>query len=375
MDAYDKRLAPKAFGLNNTGVICYFNSFLQTLASCTSFARGVMLNADYLRRTSTGTAVVDFVSAYATCAPDGSVVARESLASGIEFLSAAVLRALVSDLAARRPHVRFGGGQESASEALLHLLDMMEPPRRAATADPENERNPTPVTSANASDAMPAAIPTAGPALAVDSTESPITNLFIHRFRCDVHCRKCKAVVSTTTDYAVNFNLFHFDQLRTQPTDVAEFSKAVRLQASTTEGYCCPACPCTICGATPIEGRCPVCNVAAPTATALRLYSLTMIPEIVFCTFNLYVGYGGIRRARYFPERLEFPARDGGLLIFRLVGQVEHAGSLSGGHYWARALRANEQVCLLNDSGVSPAEFAPTSNTYIVAYHYVGREQ
>lgn len=374
MDAYDKKLAPKAFGQNNTGVICYFNGFLQTLGGCTAFSRGVILNADYLRRTATGTAIVNFVSAYATLSPDG-VVAREQLADGIEFLSAAVLRALVSDLSVRRPHVRFGGGQESASEALVHLLDMMEPPRDATSSEASEE------AVAAVRDSLAAEAKSGGAAvlpdstLAVESAESPITSLFLHRFLCSVHCRECKNVVSKTTDYAVNFNLFHFDRMRAQPTNVADFSRAARLQASTTEDYRCPACPCATCGATPVEGKCPTCKTVAPKTTAVRMYNLTMVPEIVFCMFNLYVGYGGVRRARYFPERLEFPAHGGGLLVFRLVGQVEHVGALSGGHYWARGLRADERVHLLNDTGVSPTSFVPTPNTYIVAYHYVGREE
>lgn len=361
MDAYDTRCAPKAFGLNNTGVICYFNSFLQMLASCTAFTRGVILNADYLRRTATGTAVVNFVTAYAAAYPangacEALVETRDHPINGIELLSSAVLRALVADLAVRRPHVCFGGGQESASEALVHLLDMMEPPSAASSAAASGG----PVMS--------------DPALAVESASSPITSLFLHRFRCDVHCRKCKNIVSKTTDYAVNFNLFHFDRMRPPPATVADFSKAVRLQASTTEDYRCPACPCAACGASSIEGKCPACKTAAPPTTAFRIYNLTMVPEIVFCMFNLYVEYGGVRHARYFPERLEFPAQGGGLLAYLLVGQVEHAGALSGGHYWARGLRADGRVYLLNDTGVTPSSFAPTPNTYIVAYHYMGRE-
>lgn len=375
MDSYDSRLAPKAFGQNNTGVICYLNSFLQMLAGCTAWNRAVLMHSDYLRRTATGTAIVNFVTAYATQTPEGPV-AREQVTDGIELLSAAVLRALVSDLAVRRPHVQFGGGQESASEALVHLLDMMEPPRSDPPSRVEHE-----------------------------PADSPITSLFIHRFRCEVHCQKCKGIVSKTTDYAVNFNLFHLsgppggtpgtlnsagdtpgtlnpagDTPGTlTPPDinheierkrVAAFSKSVRIQASATENYRCPVCPCGVCGGAPIDGRCPTCKTPSPPTAAIRIYNLTMVPEIILGMFNLY----GIRHAQYFPHRLEFPAHDGTLLVYNLVGQVEHAGTLSGGHYWAHGLRADGRVYLLNDTGVSPSFFTPTPNTYIVAYHYAGRE-
>ncbi len=346
MEAYAPDFAPASYGLNNTGAICYLNSFLQTLAGCTSLTQAILQNADYVSRTRTGAAVLAYVRAYA-----GLQGALSHPSPAIALLSAGVLSALMSDLAVRRPHVNFGGGQESASEALILLLDMMEPPRAEGAAGPQTGDGP----------------------LVVQSAESPITRLFLHRFRCDLHCRQCKKIVSNETDYAVNFNLFHIDKMGTQPATVADFSKAVRLQVSATEGYKCPECHRLKREAAVARGEDPS-SVVATAAMAYRVYTLTMVPEILFCMFNLYVGFGGVRCTRYFPTRLEFPGVSGDKLVFRLVGQVEHSGSLAGGHYWARGLRAGAQVFLLNDTGVSPSAFAPTPNTYIVAYHYVGTE-
>lgn len=328
MDKYDQRLVPVAFGLQNTGAICYFNSFLQVLAGCPAFTKAVLSNSEYLHRTKTGTAIYAFVTCYSKQEPAC-------------HMTSIILEALVADLALRRPHVKFGGGQESASETLVHLLDMMEPPRAADAA----------------------------------AEESPITRLFLHRFRCDIACRKCKKEVSTTTDYAVNFNLFHIDQMQSPPSFAADFSRAIQIQVSTTEGYNCPTCPCAICGGVVVNATCQICRSMAVSSTATRVYSLTMIPEIVFCMFNLYVGYGGSRQARYFPDHLEFlAASKDGYLIFQMVGQIEHVGALSGGHYWARGLRSDGAVYTLNDTSVSHSKFEPTANTYIVAYHYKNKQ-
>lgn len=325
MEAYDDSLAPAGFGLNNTGAICYLNSFLQTLASCTAFTAAVLNNEEYLLRTRTGLAMLNFVRAYAQ-GTDPSDLAHHS---------ARILAALTTDLRERRPHVRFGGGQESASEALAHILDMMEPAgqpfeRKEQAAAEEAEDKPT---------------------AAAYSRESPITRLFLHRFRCDLHCRKCQKVVSSKTDHMVVFNLFHMDQLRIFPATPDAFSRALLRHVVKTEDY--------------------VCEYCKEQVAAIRAYALTMIPEILFCTFNLYDGFGGGgHRTRYFPLEISFPAADGGLLVFRLVGQIEHSGSLSGGHYWAHALRAGGRVLALNDLGVSPSSFAPRPNTYIIAYHF-----
>lgn len=333
MDAYDPGLAPPPFGLHNTGAICYLNSFLQMLAGCTAFTRAVLQNADYAARTRTGAAMLEFVRAYAGGAPgvtpdvsagaSAGVTPGAAPAPGVEHLSARVLQGLALDLRERRPHVQFGGGQESASEAFVHILDMMEPPALAPGGAPGG------------------------------AADSPITRLFLHRFRCDLHCSACRRPVSSEPDHAVIVNLFHLDGLPAPPATAAEFSEAVRLQVSETQGYKCPAC--------------------GETTKAYRVYSLVMAPEILVCAFNLYVGYGGARLPRYFPDGLELPAAGGGALAFRLVGQVEHAGGLAGGHYWARGLRAGGAVCLLNDSGVAPGAFGPAPGTYMLAYHYAGR--
>jgi len=336
MDAYDPDVVPGAFGLNNTGAICYFNSILQVLVGCSSFVRTVLANKEYLAHTNTGKAMFEFVSTFGS---------QET-----QLHSARVLGALTRDLARRRPRVRFGAGQESASEALDHILDMMEPP-----AIEESKTGGESKSTAVA---------------------SPITNLFLHRFRCNLHCRKCKQVVTKNTDYNVNFNLFHIDMLKTQPATEEEFSKAIRVHISATEDYRCPKCPCPNCGSESKAGKCKdtKCATQIPGSTAIRVYNLTMVPEIIFCMFNLYVRYGGRRSTRYFPERITFPASDGGKMIFLLVGQVEHSGSLSGGHYWARGRRTNGKVYKLNDTGVGPSSFSPSASTYIIAYHYAGTE-
>jgi ubiquitin C-terminal hydrolase len=326
MKPYDPTLAPVGFGLHNTGAICYLNSFLQALASCTAFTDAVLDNEEYLRQTGTGTAMLSFVRAFTGAGLDNDLA----------FHSAKILSAVVADLKARRPWVRFGGGQESASEALAHILDMMEP------AGQPFERKDGAALGVSSEDARPTA--------AVYSIESPITRLFLHRFRCDLHCRSCQKLVSSTTDHMVVFNLFHIDRVKPPPTTPEAFSKALLRHIVKTEDYVCESCK--------------------QKVAAFRVYSLTMIPEILFCTFNLYEGFGGGHYTRYFPSEVRFPAVDGGTLVFRLVSQVEHSGSLSGGHYWAHALRAGDRVLCLNDLGGGPSTFAPRPNTYIIAYHF-----
>jgi hypothetical protein len=284
----------------------------------------VLGNAEYMSRTRTGVAVLAFVNAYAR--RDG---ARGSSELNCSNASAQVLAALVTDLAERRPYVRFGSKEECAHETLVHLLDMIEP------AVPKASSGPASTTEL--------------PATAVQSVDSPITRLFLHRYKCILHCKQCKKTVSSVTDVAVVFNLFHFDCLRAKPTTPKAFSEALCVHVSEVGDF-----------------KCPNCEVVTQ---AYRVYSLAMVPEIIICSFNLY----SERLVHYFPEKLPIPASAGGDHVFRIVGQVEHAGNAWGGHYWARCLRTSGAVYVLNDTGVTattPNAFRPSAETYMVFYHY-----
>ncbi len=301
MDAYRPEATPPAVGLVNTGATCYFNALLQSLASCTALTRAAGAHTALLSGTRTGRALLDYFAALGLLARPGG---DPTTASG------RVLAALVADLAERRPGVTFGAGQESASEALVHILDMLEPPALAAT--------------------------------------SPIADLFLHRSSCAVHCRSCRRA-SVMRDHAVHLSLFHFDRIE-PPRTPFDFARALSRQISEVDDY-----------------RCEHCD---QRGSALRVYALAMVPEVLYCIFNLYDGYGGSRQARWFPVRFTMPGKKPGeLLQYRLVSQIEHSGSLSGGHYWARCLRQGA-VHTLNDLSVSPSSFGPSGLTYIIVYHY-----
>jgi len=318
LEPYDADFAPRPFGQLNTGATCYWNSMMAALVSCTAFSRAVMANEDLLS-THTGRAMYAFIKSYLQGMPaaDGTSV---------------VLAALKQDLLVRCPSIKFGNGQESASEALVLLLDMLVPPHQGPPRK------------------LPPGVP--------ESHDSPITQLFLHRYRCQVHCKNCRNVVSEETDFAVNVNLFDMDVRK--PTNPAEFSAMIRCIDQILQDYKCPACK-------------------VPTV-ALRHYELEMIPEIIVGMFNLYDGFGGAHRSRYFPPALAIPKLGGGQYEFGLVAQVEHWGGLGGGHYWARGLRkmpspglSNQElgVFKLNDTSVDPSHFQESANTYIIVYNYM----
>lgn len=302
---------PAPFGLNNTGVICYMNAFLQSIASC-PYMTQLALTAEgkeYLKRTRTGSAYLDYVQAFSTGGVNPSVGP----------MSANILQALRTDLQTRQNKVNFGRGQESASEALILFLDMIEP-----DLTPEEK--------------------TVG-------VKCPFTCLFQMRHRCHIYCPNCEKNVSSTADNSVMLNLFG-DQSGSTPE---EFANHVRKQQSVVTDY-----------------QCEQCN---KKIDADRLYYLSLAPEIIYCSFNVYGVTDKMRSqprtSHYFPENFDLPGIGGSKRRYRLMSQIEHSGGLNGGHYWARALRRSNEglsVSMLNDNSASPSRFENTSGTYIIVY-------
>lgn len=328
VELYDGALAPPPFGLANTGAICYFNSLLQALASCPSFLRACADRAGELAGSALGRALTAFARDVAASAaraapgappPDPGAVARHS---------AAVLAALRTEHANRKDAATplFGRGQESASEALVLLLDLAVPAAPAGAPAPPN----------------------------------PLTRLFEHRSRAHV-VEPGGARRAAAADASVHFDLFVLDAMppASRPRDPAAFARLLHGHSVDLEGY------------------------AGATA---RYYELATVAEVLVIVFNRYgVAGRGVsvpRAAHYFPPELRFPLRDGeNFLRYRLVAQVEHAGNLSGGHYWGRFLRRagapavapttadGLSVWTADDTRVSPAVFGPSPGTYLLFYH------
>jgi ubiquitin C-terminal hydrolase len=332
MEKYNEELVPNPFGLINIGVICYFNSFLQTLSGCSAFTNMVLTHKEYMCQTDTGTAMYNFVLTY-TYNP-----------SEVSNYTVIILKALIKDLKKRRPTIQFGHGQESAHEVFILLLDMMEPE-----------------TSSDESSSESSGESSGAPSSLISSISSPITKLFLHKCEWNTTCIRCNKNLSKKIDYGVIFDMHHIDDrsnIEYIKASLGEthmefspqlFSNLIKHHISNVEGYFCD-----------------VCN---KDDKVYRIYNLKRIPEIVFCSFNIY--YQQTRQTRYFPPYLEYDNANKEKMNFKLIGQIEHSGSLNGGHYWAKGLRKDGNVFELNDMSVTKSEFQSTPRTYMIIYHFM----
>jgi hypothetical protein len=212
MQEFDEAALPAAAGMHNPGAQCYLNATLQCLLTCTAVVTAVLGGADQMRRTPTGAAVLALMQDARAGAP------------GAGAHTAGILDALLRDLAARRPAVRFGRGQESASEVLHMLTDMTEPEGAPGT--------------------------------------SPLARALTHRTRGYTRCDSCRAGPGVP-DEGVVLNLFH---LPPGPEKPGEFSAAVARHES------------------PVADA--VCHCGAPATR--RVYDLTLAPSVLVCALNAY---------------------------------------------------------------------------------------
>lgn len=366
MEPYDTCFAVAPFALNNPGSICHFNSLLQALASCPSLIKAVLNNQDYLEKTATGKAFANFVKAMAS-----EKGAKNKADEGINFLSYTVLGALMKDLRNRRPSVKFGSNQESASEGLVLLLDMMEPPRE----DDEKYE------------------------------ESPISQLFQRRTVILRKCTECKKITSKEVDYNVQINMFsdEIDQISTKQQFTKFFLEKTDfvsdcLCANCNQGFYCAKCdivvgnlnckkcdkifPCPncrkytacvactknkMCADCSKDPRCKNCNAKPVRTKELRKYTVTMVPEILVFLFNIYKHP---RTEHFTPGELNIPGKNSNSMRYIPVAQIEHTGALDGGHYKARGLRKKGFYIFDDDAPPVPCLYQNKhENVYIAIFH------
>ena len=199
--------------------------------------------------------------------------------------------------------------------------------------------------------------------LGVLDTMPALKILFEHRHRKQIVCNECKELIVNRTDTNLVFEVqpdLKTEQ-REQFKDIDEFYNTsmplgvfLRKQNGFVEDFICPKCK--------------------SSKPKFQTVTLTMIPEILPITLKKYRE----KIPTPFPATLKFITKSGTeQLVYRLIAQSEHMGSMSGGHYWALCLRKENghlKWKKLNDESVSDGKPGPTNNSYVIFYHYIGVE-
>lgn len=155
---YNEKYTVVPSGFQNTGVICYFNSLLQSLLSCTALNQ-YMINTpiNYTNKLGQPTTKNIVWKTYQD-------MIKGMLTTPNSKWSVIMWEVLINYLKKNNKHENFGKGQEDAHEGLVILLDAM------------NDKN--------------------------------IDRLFDHRFRTTIKCNFCDKVCSITMDESTVIDVY-----------------------------------------------------------------------------------------------------------------------------------------------------------------------
>ena len=104
-----------------------------------------------------------------------------------------------------------------------------------------------------------------------------------------------------------------------------------------------------------------------PETKFKRLYVLRYLPKVVVMLLNRYYKRN---RDISLPEEFKIPScQFDGFMLYKKIAEIDHMGSLNGGHYISKIIR-NNKAYMCNDSTYVPYRLETTSNTYMTFYEY-----
>ncbi len=312
MIPYNKKFVPYPFGLHNSGAICWFNSLIQSLLSCSSFNELCLSDDKYKQN--------NILSEYITILQYGLGLSNDNRNVFPGQNHSKIIALIRQSQHKSKSRVKLGSGQQDADEGLKLLID------------------------------------------AIDNRD--VLELFQIRYRAHIYCGLCKNIHHSNPDvgdpnYTVEIAMDIFNDKKEEDHANIIQKYIIEHNEFIDNDYICPSC-----------------NKPGPK---MKIAKIKLIPEVLIILFKKYtneingrtVQVQALKKNIKFPKYLEF---NRGGLKYTLVSQCEHSGALGGGHYWAVSQRKQTMDILqsynLNDTGVNPAEFRSTANTYLVFYNY-----
>lgn len=283
------------FGLGNNGTLCYLNSVTQALASCPAFVKGLKEREDKTAPESLGSRMFQLFSKYLTT--EGSQVSIKGVPHFQKIkkdMTGAILSAIQKAREGRKSTLQ-SFKQEDVFEGLKFILEELG---------------------------------------------DPFLNLFYTRHKQHIRCTACGSkhdVKDDTCQPEIMINMSESDPILQKSLDSqTEIEKYIKLHMLYPDDYSCETC------------KAKNNNKANPPLQPVQqFYTLGRISSIIIMSFhenmqvlfdNAHKGEHTARVTRFFPNELRIATKQG-ILVYRVVAQIEQFGSLSGGHYTAKCLR------------------------------------
>lgn len=280
-------------GFNNTQVLCWLNSLIQSLLSFDSTYNFFIKNKT--------TDSSSHISRQLT-----TLFKQLDELEDVSGMSTDLLNSLVRDLKKNNRKIDLSSGQQSSSEGLILILEIIN--------------------------------------------NKELDRLFNHVYEIVIVCNQTNKIVSKKRDTGNVFYLWQFNesQLLDTPLEdvilyhIDECDDSYKPDKNHKEGY-----------------------------TYKKITKLRRIPQIVVIALNRYMTDGKKYVPRNqqikLPYEFKIPSNKDEDMIYRKKAEIDHLGSLNGGHYVCRAER-DKKTYLFNDSSYKLHEFGTLPSTYLTFY-------
>ena len=309
---YDNKFVPLPFGLQNTGVICYFNSLLQSLMGCSSLNQYCLVHEHEFRQKNNTLAIlyIDLLKKNLNTQKNNQKV----------FSSTNILTQLIINYKKQNPKSgHIGTGQEDIGEFLIFFLEALN--------------------------------------------NKYIDKLFIHKYQCDILCTRCKTIENIPNDLSYQFEIplntndsYELDYLYKEKKNTINISNYIRNHASLISHKICEKC-----------------NIPG---TLVKMSRLKYIPTILVINFNKYnqkklfnfpkyIEYdNNILKKKYIYIIVSSAEQFGNQLSGHYICKASRKNYADN--------NISTKSYLFNDTSVKESPIDPNLNSYIIFYHYHG---
>jgi ubiquitin C-terminal hydrolase len=299
LGVHNRLYSCELFGLVNTGTLCYLNSLVQALASCSEF----------VKLATAGSEKNDLCTAIAALFNKVRTPTTETTPQKIKCESSASILSAIQKTRVGHKSTLGTGTQEDVFEGMKFLIEGLG---------------------------------------------SKFENIFSVRYKNTIRCTACnkdKRVDSSGCPAELMINMSDSQPiLQKSLTTQAEVEKYIRLHMLYPDDYRCEFCKAQNLSVVKTEAGEIIKN---PDGTNKKLslvqqfYSMSRVSSILMMSFhdnhqilfnNTTKGTRTERVVRFFPNEIRIKSKTH-ILVYRVVAQIEQYGSLGGGHYIANCLR------------------------------------
>jgi len=303
---FDKFYTLQQFGLYNNNIICYFNSLLQSLFSCTSITEYLLNNEEKFGDNNFIRVYINILKKYIIINKSniGYIIEQSNLILFNEFL-----------VLIKNKNIHFGYNQEDSGELLLLLLDVID--------------------------------------------DKYIYNLFYNKYKCDFYCKLCKNMTSIKDDISIQFEIcpetIESSIIKSNLTEnLHTLNQYITNNYSECDDFLCSYCK--------KSGACIKINrlLLAPSIVVINLNKYSEKKIYKYPTELFFINTTEHKKYNY--KLISSIHHSGNMNFGHYISNSIRKNTKNN--------KISHDIFELNDSSYQIGSFKPDKNAYILFYHY-----